>query len=80
MTDTPMTVADIVDAAANGRMGHVEVMRRLGLRSREDLVETMRLNGRSLWAHRRPAKGVDPATLELLSLACAPARQRPRTR
>lgn len=71
MRDRAMSVADIVEAAARGKMGHSEAIRRLGLGSYGDLVETMRLNGRSLWAHRHTSNAVDDETLTVLALACA---------
>lgn len=64
------TVADIIDDVSAGRIGHREAIERLGLDSYPELLDTMRANGRSLWAHRAGARGIDKATLEVLRLAC----------
>ena len=71
MTDQVLMVSDIIEAVAGGRMGHGEAMRRLNLDTYADLVETVHLNGRTMWAHRpvRP----DARTKALLAQACGMA-------
>jgi len=68
MSTDGKTVAEILEAAANGRIGHKAAIKALHLETYNDLVETMRLNGLALWAHQpgRPEKG----TMSVLATAC----------
>jgi hypothetical protein len=68
MPAEPKTVAEVIDAVANGRIGHREAMQKLHLESYGELIETMHANGRRLWAHK-PTKP-DPKTLDILARAC----------
>lgn len=52
MTAHPTTVADIVKAVSAGRMGNRAAIEALQLRSYDELVETVHLNGYTMAGHR----------------------------
>ena len=70
----PQTVAEVLDAVSNGTIGHEAAIKALGVADYAGLVETMRYNGRTFWAHRPVAP--DPALITVLGAACgvSPAR------
>lgn len=65
----PELVAEVIDAAARGKIGHRAAMQKLNLTAYPDLLETMRLNGKALWAHK--ASRVDSGLVDLLRDGCA---------
>ena len=52
MTVQTTTVSDIVKAVSAGRMGNRAAMEALQLRSYDELVETVHLNGYTMAGHR----------------------------
>ena len=70
-----MTLAELLDKLEQGRIGHAEAMRWLGIDSINELVEIVHLNGRQMPGHR--PMPISPETRELLRKITRPLPPRP---